>query len=118
MTWQSMADLAVINRREVTPDERQHIEDVLDAATEVAAGRLPFYEAARIGGIQSPAYTRMLATVTTPKSDPRWHDLMALLDVLITSQGYKICRHGIFTETEVRIHDAGWQYANLDRGAA
>lgn len=115
MTWMSMADLPVISRRELTDDDRGCIEDVLDAAAAWAAGAMPFYDAASIGGIQTPAYTRMLAVMTTPKDDPRWRNLMDLLEVLIRSQGYRICRQGVFTSYDIRESNEHVARANVGR---
>ena len=99
MTWVSPADAPAL---ELTPEERADVNDVLDAAAAWAAGDLPFYEAARIGRLGSPAHTRYIAIRATPKEDPRWRDLMALFDVLIESQGYVITRQGVFTKYDIR----------------
>lgn len=110
MSWTSTRrDL--ISNRELTPDERACVEDVLDAAAAWATGDLPYYEAANIGALEwrgkrSPGYTRNIALKCTPKTDGRWHALYALITDLIGRSGYLVTGHGCFAPSQ--MHDERW----------
>lgn len=81
-------------------DQQMEVEDVLDAAAEWQAGRLPTTEAAKIGGISTPGYTRFKAITTTPVTDPRWSALHALVSHLDDLSGGKMTRQGRFNRFE------------------
>lgn len=83
--------------------ESAEIADCLDAAAEWAAARLPLEVFARVGttrlprtGKPSAAYTRYLATIATPATDPRRADLLRAIDALLDLQGYRRTNHGVF----------------------
>lgn len=117
MTWTHVAEAGragAMSDRVLTPDEQDAVADVLDAAAEWRAGRLPWQEAASIGTYHNPSRTRFLAITTTPKTDPRWHDLMALIDVLIDAEGFVRCTQGIYSprelgEMDIPVHIAPWK---------
>lgn len=108
----------------VSFEDRVAIEDVLDAAAAFAAGDLPFFEAAGIGtilnwrGEPSPPYSRYVALRITPRTDPRREALAALIDTLIAKEGWRVTRQGVYSMTEIRANEAGWEHANLERRAA
>lgn len=92
--------------------DKQAINDVLDAATEWAEGRMPFSVAASIGTIErngkpSPAFARLLATVLTSPRDPRRRHLDDLIDYLLAVQGLTKTPHGLATQRDLTdIRDA------------
>lgn len=91
-----------MSERVLTPDERADVEDVLEAAAEWHAGRLPLPAAAAVGTYgDSPAHARFLATTTTPREDARWHDLQAMLTALVKAQGYELTRQGCFSRYDL-----------------
>lgn len=105
--------------RTLTPEEREEVEWILDAAAEWQAGRLPWQEVARIGGIElggypSAAYTRFCAVAFTPPTDPRRVALLALIDVLIRNSGYKTTYQGTYSPSELRQHDIAVQWVRQD----
>lgn len=95
--------------RDWTPEERQAMEDVLDAAAEWRAGRLPLKEAARFGEIAdrsgvtcTAARTQYRAMLATPLEDPRRPALRALLDTLVARQpGVVLTSKGVFDRDEI-----------------
>lgn len=103
-----------MSERILTPDEQDAVSDVLDAAAEWRAGRLPWTVAADIGTYHGPARTRFLAITTTPKTDKRWHDLMALLNVLTDAAGYVRTRQGVYSRRELGDHDVPVHTAPLE----
>ena len=108
-----------MSARVLTPDEQDAVADVLDAAHEWQAGRMPWQVAASIGAWHdSPSRTRFLAITTTPSTDPRWHALKALLDVLVDASGYVRCRQGVFSKRELGEHDVAVHIAPLEMDAA
>lgn len=74
---------------ELTENDRADIQDILDAATEWANGRMPIQTFMLFGSIENPhgrspgVWSRFLAVRTTPRSDPRFHDLIAAISALI-----------------------------------
>ena len=108
MTWTHVSETdraGAMSARVLTPDQQDAVNDVLDASAEWRAGRMPWEVAASIGGWHSPERTRALAIGTTPRTDPRWHDLMALLDVLIDASGWVRTRQGVFSRRELGERD-------------
>ena len=110
MTWTTTARPDVLSRRELTPDERECVEDVLDAAAAWAAGELPYWEAANIGALdwqrrRSPAYTRHIAYMCTPKADPRWRNLYDLISELIRQSGWLLTRQGCVAPSQLHGDD-------------
>lgn len=99
-------------RRALTPEESAEINDVLDAAAEWAAGRLPWQTAAQVGtilsdGRPSAGYSRFLARFTCSPSDPRRRHLIALQDYLDAAQGLQITDKGTLTQRDLNdIFDA------------
>lgn len=111
MGWTSTAVTdGPISDREVDPETRAAVEDVLDAAAAWRAGTLPLGAAIKIGG----GYLRMVATSVTPKADPRWHDLQAMIDTLVSMQGYETTRQGVYSRREVGDNTRGWQHADWE----
>ena len=108
----------------LTFEDRVAIEDVLDAAAAWQRGEMPWHVAAAVGTLRDwrgeplPSYSRHVAYRVTPRADARWQALDALIDVIIRAQGFMVTAHGLFTASEIRVHDAGWQHANLERRAA
>lgn len=92
--------------RALTEDERQAIDDALDAAVAWEAGELPFEEAIRIGtvpnarGNPSPEWTRALAFRNVPASDPRKESLYRLSETGSRMAGKIETPHGWFTRQE------------------
>lgn len=92
----------------LTKDDWQDISDVLDAAAEWDAGRLPLEVFAHTGtmarpagGLPSAAYTRHVAVRVTSPDDPRWRSLMRALDALADFAGYIKTQHGTFSRDEL-----------------
>lgn len=87
-------------------DEKLQIDDVLEAAGEWSAKRLPIHEFSKIGGIlsngkPSAGYTRMLAFVTTPRTDPRWDDLRRAINALLVFQGFVVTTAGVWSREDL-----------------
>lgn len=90
--------------RELTFDEHDAVEDVLDAAQAWQGGTLPLGAALGTGWLEawndrgelavSPGYSRFTASVVTTHDDPRYPALIALIDAAIDRQGYVRTRHG------------------------
>lgn len=99
-------------KRALTPDETAEANDVLDAAAEWAAGRMPWEVAAQVGTIEnngrpSPSSTRFIATVLVSPLDPRRPHLKALIDHLLVMQGLTVTEGGIYTQRDLNeLHDA------------
>jgi hypothetical protein len=100
-------------------EDRVEIEDVLDAAAAWKRGEIPWTAAAGLGrmldwrGQPNEAYTRYVAYRVTPRSDPRLADLDELIEVIIRAQGFVITRQGVFTPTEIRAHDSGFDASQV-----
>ncbi len=107
-------------RRELSPDEVADVEDILDAAAEWQAGRLPLGELMRIGSLThgtrpSPGYSRFTALYTTSKSDTRRAALMAAIEELIRRDGWVSTGQGLDQQGQVHVSHAEPPWA---RGAA
>ncbi len=94
--------------------DRGAIEDVLDAAREWDEGRMSLTVAATIATVEyqgnpSRSYARFVALLRTPRSDPRWHALNRMVDVLATSMYVKTTQ-GLFESWELHHHDRAVQY--------
>lgn len=98
--------------REPNMDEGLAIEWVLDAAQEYVDGKLPWYEAAKIGAvthidwrsgrdIESAAYARFLAVVFAKASDPRRAAVLALCAEIVAQSGAVLTTHGLFNRDEL-----------------
>lgn len=121
MSWTHVAEAGragAMSARTLTPDEQDAVADVLDAAHEWRAGRLPWQAAANIGTYHNPERTRFLAITTTPKTDSRWHDLMALLNVLVDMSGFVRTRQGVYSTRELGEHEIPVHIAPWEAGAA
>lgn len=109
MSWTSTRR-DIISKRELTPEERECVEDVLDAAASWAAGELPYYEAANIGALEwggkrSAGYTRNIALKCTAKTDPRWRNLYDLITELIGRSGWVVSNQGCFAPSHLHGDD-------------
>jgi hypothetical protein len=93
-------------------DEGLAIDWVLDAAQDYVDGKLPWYEAAKIGAvtridwrtgrdIESAAYTRFLAVVFAKPSDPRRAAVLALCTEIVAQSGAVLTTHGLFNRDEL-----------------
>jgi hypothetical protein len=87
----------------LTDEAKIEIDDVLEAASALAAGQLPIHEFAKVGVLDSPAtgrvsggYTRYAALLSTPVTDPRRQDLRRAIDSLLAFQGLITTSFGIF----------------------
>lgn len=92
----------------LTAEDRQEVDDVLDAAVEWQAGRLPLIEAARVGQIVSPGtdapsafYSRLVARFLSLGGDSRGPTMQALLEALVRFQGAQVTNFGIFDADEL-----------------
>ena len=100
--------------RPLTDDDRATIQDILDAASEWNAGRLPFYAFMRAGTLlgydrnnrryESAGYARAVALVTTAPSDPRRACLLRAIEELCRLQDVVRTRHGTFTRESLHEH--------------
>jgi hypothetical protein len=97
-------------QRKPTFDESIAIQYVLDAAMEYTEGRLPWYEAAKIGAVsrnvdgqevESTAYARFLAVMLTESSDPRRRAVLKLCGELVEQSGAVLTTHGFFDRGEL-----------------
>jgi hypothetical protein len=89
----------------MTFDDHMTVDEVLDAAVEWEAGRLPTAQAAIVGTIErngqpSAPYSRFIAIATTPKEDKRWQSLYNLVTHLDQLQGAVHTRQGRFYRSE------------------
>jgi hypothetical protein len=108
------ADL--LPKRELTEDERQSVEDVLDAALAVKNKQMTVTDFMRLGTavdyqdrfmpdpLPSPAYTRWLATGMGSRSDPRWQALQRILDWTVRKQ-HVVTHAGVMSSSEIHEHD-------------
>jgi len=113
------------DHRPLTTEERDSIEDVLDAAQAWADGSIPWYQAAKYGGVAyrghtSSAYSRFLAMVNASRTDPRRPHLLALIDEITRRSGYRITEQGVFSAADECQHDGAvrWLRANPAKEAA
>lgn len=101
--------------RELTQEERESIEDVLDGALAVKNKQLTLTEFMRMGIVEyqdrhmpepmpSPRYTRWLATGMGAKSDPRWLALQKILDYTVRKQ-HIVTTAGVMDSFELHQHD-------------
>lgn len=89
-----------------TPEQRQAIEDALDAAAAWRNGALPLDAAAeqgecadRTGITLTPARAQAAAMLTADPADPRRAAMAAMLDALIARQpGVVLTQHGAMTD--------------------
>lgn len=98
--------------RELTFDEHDSVEDVLDAAQSWQDGTLPLEAALGTGWLEarnedgdprvSPGYSRFTASVVTAHADPRYPTLIALIDAAIDRQGYVRTRQGYLRSHALR----------------
>lgn len=105
MTFSIFADLAPDLPRTLDPWEERDLADVMDAAYEWQAGRLPLSEFARVGMIRdSPAYTRYLCMLRATPEHRRV--LAAAIDALIAADPrLKVTDQGVFNRWD--LLDAG-----------
>lgn len=93
-------------RRELTAEEQDEVELVLEAAADWEAGLLPAIEAATVGAMlrrsrPSAAYTRFVAVHVTPHDDPRRDALLALQEHLDQMQGLTVTPTGTLTRSDI-----------------
>src|SRR5699024_9763403 len=95
------------------------IEDMLEAAAACQRGEMPWHVAARGGTLRDwrgeplPSYSRHVAYRVTARTDPRWQALGALIDTIVRMNGYRATPFGLFTDGEIRVHDAGFDRSAL-----
>lgn len=101
-----LGDALAGDARTLTAEQRTIIEDILDAAVEVEAGRMPLMTFAKLGTWPAggpvpydgpPACGRFQVVRFTKKADPRRAALLRLVDKLILLQN-------------VRYDSRGWAY--------
>ncbi len=99
-------------KRALNPDEAADVNDVLDAAQDWDAGKLPWQAAANVGtilcnGRPSSGYSRFIAFLLTPKTDPRRRCLDALGTHLDTQQGLRVTPRGTFSQRDINeLHES------------
>ncbi len=104
--------LPASGKRALTPDEQLDVNDCLDAASDWEAGNLPWQAAANVGtilceGRPSSGYSRFIAFLLTPKSDPRRRCLEALGTHLDTQQGLRVTPRGTFSQRDINeLHES------------
>ncbi len=103
------------DHRPLTTEERDSIEDCLDAAQAWADGSSPWYQAAKYGGVAyrghtSSAYSRFLAMVNASRTDRRRPHLLALVDEITRRSGYRITEQGVFSSADECQHDGAVRY--------
>lgn len=116
-------------RRQLEPWEQDTLADCLDAAAAWQAGELDLNTAAHVGAIEyqgpdddrphpSPRYSRFLAITTTPRDDPRWAALDALIRTIVRKQMI-VTTQGVYESSELHQHDRARQWiAQHDRSEA
>jgi hypothetical protein len=98
-------------KRPLSADEVQACDDILEAAAEWRAGRLPLWEFERVGALpawepdgrgrfESVGYGRFLALLTVAKNDPRREALMAAIDALVDGRPGYLSRQGFIGRHE------------------
>lgn len=118
MSWTSAADsTGTLSRRTLSPIEQDMVADTLDAAVEWKEGRMSYQDAARVAG-EPDQHIRFLALTSTPRDDPRWQALRALIDVLIRASGFVVATQGIYTPQELGQHQAAVHSAQQERRSA
>lgn len=92
----------------LTAEDWTDVADVLDAAAEWNAGRLPLEAFAKVGTMLSPftgrpsaQYTRYVAARVTIADKPRLAPLLRALDALVRFNGYVILASGVYEPTEI-----------------
>jgi hypothetical protein len=98
-------------RRPLNDEEIAVCEDVLDAAAEWRAGRLPLQVFSQIGRlpcqdsrgrrVESPGYARFVAMWHATPGDPRRDALLAAIECLVRQQRVIISRHGLIDHNDV-----------------
>lgn len=98
--------------RDWTPEERDSIEDVLDAAMAFARFELPLAEAAKAGVMASrsdaaggASFAKVRAMLGADPSDPRRAALREMLEVMVRAQPVVITKFGLFERSELMRHD-------------
>lgn len=112
MTWATIGQ----RPREVTEEQALAAEDVLDAAAEWDAGRLPLDLAKGVGGavnlrtgLDSPGWTRALAEAyTRGTDDPRRGALLRMLDAILAHPNRVVTRQGVFHRRDIEQHSHGF----------
>lgn len=94
--------------RRLSDADKLDVDDVLEAALAWQNGTLPLEAFARVGTLDSPAtgrvspdYTRCVAMLSTPISDPRRAALRRAVGALLAFQGFVLTTHGIFAPAEI-----------------
>lgn len=97
--------------RDLTDDEQGAVADILDAAAEWAAGRLPLHALSEVGKLpawnaagrrcESAGYGRALALMSTPPSDPRWPALRDAIEELVRRQEVVVTTQGVFEREDL-----------------
>lgn len=95
--------------REWTQEERDSIEDVLDAAAAFTEFRLPLADALAVGQLPTgdgqtagAAYARYRAMLAAHPDDPRRAALAELLNVVIAAQPGVMTHKGFFFHEDLR----------------
>jgi len=96
-----MSDTNVMSRRVLTPDQRERVERVLDAAASWRSGGMSLFAAAKVEN----GHVRFLARMCTPSEDPRRQDLEAMVSRLIRSEGFEITTQGVYPRSELGVRD-------------
>lgn len=98
-------------QRAWSQEERDAIEDVLDAADAFTSFRLPLEEALKVGALAtgkgtatSPAFGRVRAILAARLDDPRRRSLLDMLDIVIRTQPGMQTNHGWFSHGEIAAH--------------
>lgn len=94
--------------RDWTQEERDSIEDVLDAAMAFARFELPLAEAAKAGLMANrsdaageASFARVRAVLAADPADPRRRALLDMLDVMVRAQPVVITKFGLFERSEL-----------------
>jgi hypothetical protein len=94
--------------REWSREERDSINDVLDAAQAFTEFRLPLGEALKVGELatgdgfrSTAAFGRVRAVLAASFSDPRRRALLDLLDIVIAAQDGVQTNHGWFRHSDL-----------------
>jgi len=99
-------------RRPLSAEERVVVDDVLDAAAEWRAGRLPLEAFAAIGRlphwdsrgrrVEGAGYARFVALLMAEPSDQRRAALIAAIDALVRADTHAVVtRQGVFDRGEL-----------------
>jgi hypothetical protein len=110
--WVSVAEsierIAGVRYDRLTDEDKTECDYVLEAAGEWAAGTLPLEVFAKVGTIQSPftgresaGYSRYVALLSVPVTDPRRDALRRAIDGLLRFQGFVITAQGMFEPSEI-----------------